>query len=687
MNKSNWWNKHARIIQTNLRVTDIFDPEELTDQIRAMYADVLVINVGGIYAWYPTKIPYHTLNPFLPEGRDLIKELSEACQRKNIRLVARCDFSKAEDKTFLEHPEWFIRLPDHKPQIVGMERPGNWPLLMSTCPNSGYQNEEVAFPVLREMLSHYPLDGIFINSMFYAPCQCKTCRDLYRNEYGKELPVNPADCEPSWFDFNIKRSLESNRKVIKDINPEVAFFDRFGLQENKFDPAQIYKQTGWWFTKSDDFDCLFENPPDVLHSETHDGLCSGVSQLSYSWMPAASTNLGLFLCKYGPPVDIAHTAPGLLWRHVNLPPAEHAFWISQIPANGGSVWHSMSGIPATQNDKRVNDTITWFNKKAIKSTEWMSNAVSAAQVALAWNGDSGHSWVEVLTENQIPYRLFVAKHISEQALFEFTTVIFPEKTKWDTEMIRKCTAYVQQGGRLLLEGEIPDELQRMAGTKIIGHSEQLLTAYTRFEDVKLQAGLEEMEILPFSGEVVYCKAGNDTAVLCTLVPPFSPPNGAGSPPERAVIPVEKTNIPMAVLRRCFEGQVMHIPFSLGALVSKTHMEEHYRFAYNVLDILLSDKKIFEFTRFPGVQFTAFHSKNTYILHFINGVGARPLRKTVPLKDMCVAVVLPAEAENVRVTSVLQDKALSLKLENGKAFINFDLDETWEIIVLRWGGEE
>ena len=692
MDKFKWWHKPSRIIQTNLTVTDAdLDPAALAQQLEEMNATGLVINGGGIYAWYPTQIPYHTVNPFLREGFDLLGEVVEACHRRHIRVIARCDFSKATDTTYLEKPEWFIRLPaseGHRPQIVGVERPGNWPLLMSTCPNAGYQREAVAFPVLEELLTRYVLDGIFINSMFYAPCQCDVCKGLYRERYGCELPESPADCEPDWFDYNINRSLAANKAVMRRVNPAAAFFHRYMLWEEKLtakqDAAALYHQTGWWFPSPGDYDVFYDDPPDVLHAETHDSLSNGATSLGHSWTPAANTNLGLFLDPNVQPVDIVHTAPGLLWRHVGLPPAEHRFWLSQVLANGGNIWHSLSGLPDRQRDRRLVRTISEFNKQAEISAGLMKGATNAAQIAILWNHYAGHGWIEILTGNQIPYQILVnnPSHIDAETLRRYRIVILPENTRWTPELTTLCASYVEQGGCLMLEGgeETPPEL---TGAQVIGHSEEMRTAYFRMESQCPRDGLEGMDILPFAGRLYYTRPEADVETLCTLVPPFSPPMGAGSPPERAVLPVERTEIPVVTLRRHGMGNVIHLPFAMHHLVDVYRLEEHYRFAANLFFRLLGDNRKFVLDRIPGVQFTAFEGNGCYLFHLVNGVGERPMRQTVPLTGLSLHVSLPAGAKDIKARSVFGNRQVPCRQVDGQTILSFDLPDTWEIIQLEW----
>ena len=85
MNTNNWWKNPTRIIQTNLQIkdTDKIKPYKLAEQIKELGANTLVYNVGGIYAWYESKIKYHFNNPYLPEDTDLLKKVIDACHKKH----------------------------------------------------------------------------------------------------------------------------------------------------------------------------------------------------------------------------------------------------------------------------------------------------------------------------------------------------------------------------------------------------------------------------------------------------------------------------------------------------------------------------------------------------------------------------------------------------------------------------
>ena len=86
-----WWKKPLRVIQPNLQVrdTDQIIPTRLAEQMEASGANAIVFNVGGIYGCYPTKVPYHTQNPYLPETFDLLKEVISECHKRDIKVIVR----------------------------------------------------------------------------------------------------------------------------------------------------------------------------------------------------------------------------------------------------------------------------------------------------------------------------------------------------------------------------------------------------------------------------------------------------------------------------------------------------------------------------------------------------------------------------------------------------------------------
>ena len=138
-----WWiTEPVRWVQTNLRETDAaLDPHRLVEQLAAMRANVVLMGMGGIAAYYPTHTEFHYPSPYLPAGRDMFGDVLREAHARGIRVVGRFDFSKTQKAVYDAHPEWFFRRSDGEPVIYNG--------LYSTCINGGYYREQ-AMKILAE---------------------------------------------------------------------------------------------------------------------------------------------------------------------------------------------------------------------------------------------------------------------------------------------------------------------------------------------------------------------------------------------------------------------------------------------------------------------------------------------------------------------------------------------------------
>ena len=82
--------------QLNLNERDplTLDVEAWMDYWASLKVNAILINGGGIVAFYPTKIPYQHRSEFLGT-RDLFGELAAAARKRSIRIVARMDCNYA----------------------------------------------------------------------------------------------------------------------------------------------------------------------------------------------------------------------------------------------------------------------------------------------------------------------------------------------------------------------------------------------------------------------------------------------------------------------------------------------------------------------------------------------------------------------------------------------------------------
>ncbi|MFO7828799.1 MAG: hypothetical protein R6V23_09285, partial [Bacteroidales bacterium] len=106
-----WWEKNnLRMIQTNLPAAEsALNPDSLLADLIEYSANTLLINAGGIMAFYPTKLPFHYKNPYV-KG-DMLGRVISLCHENGIRVIVRFDFSRIHKSFFEEHPDWFYLSP------------------------------------------------------------------------------------------------------------------------------------------------------------------------------------------------------------------------------------------------------------------------------------------------------------------------------------------------------------------------------------------------------------------------------------------------------------------------------------------------------------------------------------------------------------------------------------------------
>ena len=83
-----WWMQQQRMLQTNLREIDAtMDLDRYVQDVKDFGANVVLFNVGGIVANYPTDLEFHWRNTFM-EG-DMTGEVVRRLHAEGIRIIGR----------------------------------------------------------------------------------------------------------------------------------------------------------------------------------------------------------------------------------------------------------------------------------------------------------------------------------------------------------------------------------------------------------------------------------------------------------------------------------------------------------------------------------------------------------------------------------------------------------------------
>jgi len=189
-----------------------FDAEVFTDRIKQCGVDQLTFharcNMG--MAYYDTKIGIR--HPSLKY--DLFGKLAEACQRKNINLIAYLNggISSAEGAL---HREWTTLYFDGREY----REPRYTPFVRTMCYNTPYRDHLIA--MIEEIAHNYTVSGFFIDCMVGYPCVCPICIKEMKE---KGIDWTKEEEVVKFSEFSAIRLARDIVKAARAINPNFQFY-------------------------------------------------------------------------------------------------------------------------------------------------------------------------------------------------------------------------------------------------------------------------------------------------------------------------------------------------------------------------------------------------------------------------------------------------------------------------------
>jgi hypothetical protein len=432
---------------------------------------------------------------------------------------------------------------------------------------------------------------------------------------------------------------------------------------------------------------------DVLSSETRDHFFEGYLEKNPTWWPGMTSRLGGAIFEAVPPIIIVHACTGMPWRHTTLPQHEHHMWLSQVPANGGNLWHTLTGIPNTQYDQRILDEVAAFNRILEEHEGAFADTEIVAPVAVVFSGPSRQmtgndelfGFIEALANHQIPFTFLPAEYVTTERLANLDVVVLPNVCSLSDEAVAALQTFVEGGGGIVAsyETSLFDEQGRRRGTlglsDVLGiqfgghHLRDQACSYMRVEepDHLLLAGIQRTQFI--ANELDMLQVTSEQKVPLTLVPPFGVTAAAGAPPERASIPTKQTEIPLAV---CGERSV-YFPGEMGRLVWKYRLPDHEDLIANAVRAVAPRALPVEVEGPHSLQVSLYRQDNGYVLHLVNATGDRPLQDTIPLHN--VRVTLRTGTGEMRARALIGGSELDCSgIGDGVAF-TVPVVNTWEIV--------
>ena len=626
-----------RWVQTNLRETDAaLDPRKFIGEVAALDANVLLMALGGISAFYPSKVQHHYVSPYIPAGHDTFGEVLAEAHRRGLRIVGRFDFSKTHKDAYDAHPEWFFKKSDGAPAVYNG--------LYQACVNGGWYREK-AVEILTEALARYQVDGLFFN-MFSNPasdysgrplglCHCDNCKRLFRARFGRDLPERPdADYQAFLHDATVTMS-ETIRKLIKSKRPAA------GLVGTSPEIT------------------------DMVFSESN----TAVRRSLPLWPYASSDNVSRARNTYPHKMAINQCMSFLdyPWRFAMVPQAEIRTRLWQNVANGGAAAINVHGT-LEQEDRTALETARPIFAWLKQNQQYYVGQMPAARVLLLGGGGRGFRGSEaahrglfrLLSEEHIPFG--TVDNLAWLGKREVDLVIATGETPKELE------PWVRGGGHLLIASSTAPPFDMGKSVRLWKNPDG---AYFRVRNRAMFPSLQSTGVLFMYGDYLEVEGRGPLT--------FIPPSMYG-PPELVHVDWKDTDAPGLIVRDVGKGTVAWLPWNIGALYYNHSSEAHAGLLRDLCDRLLPHGRQLKTNAHPLVDITLMKQGDRHLLHLVNLSGHSQTAHFPPLAMRDIQVQVKLTARTARAVRAGRD----LPLARAGGYVQFTLPELveYEVVDLR-----
>jgi hypothetical protein len=661
-----WYERARRYGQTNLTEIDpeVCDLDFWRDYWKKTGVQGIIVNAGGIVAYYPSRFTLHYRAARLGD-RDLFGDFVKAGREAGLVILARMDINRAVEELYQERPDWFARKKDGSPFITQ----GRY----QSCLNSGYYREYVP-EILREIIEAYHPDGFTDNSWTGIPrtaiCYCDNCQKSFHNYSGLDLPGEADYRNPAyrrWIEWSYRCRIDN--------------WDLFN---------RVCAEYGGE-------DCLWMGMVNANVVSGHGSFCDlrEVARRSKMFMvdhqgrdgngfEQNSLNGTLLHQLVGwdkiIPESMASYVRGVqAYRRAAAPALELRLWMLEGIAGGLSPWwHIVGGV---QEDQRIFEAalpvLQWhrryepylFNRQPVANVgalwsqanvEFSSGLWGREQVEQSWRGIN-----MALTRAGIPWLPINTADLAEQSQ-GMDLLILPETALLTEADEAALEDFAARGGSLLVLGAAgvlgPGGERRRSsrlegllglrlsageheGTKPPGSWENpVFHNYLRIEDPAhpVFAPFTETATLPLGGVAreLSPAGGNRLKVLATLIPsfPIYPPEFAWTGTPRTDKPV-LTEYPLPG-----GGKGIYAAWDLDAVYGRAALPDHGDLLGGLVTYLLGEKIPVKVDAEAYIDCKVYRQKDRLIVHLVNpnhtGFDQGYAEKNLPVGPVKLRFQLP-----------------------------------------------
>jgi len=658
-----WYRLPLCILQTVLRETDArnYDAAAVVSYMKKTGYNTLIVNAGGIVDFFQNPLPAANLDPFMND-RDILREITTACRAAGLRVMARVDFRGVEERVFRQHPDWFSMDAAGKPLQLDYTRPR----LYASC-YTGYYRNEHAEEFVRYLLAHYPLDGIWHNSIGWdGICHCPRCRESFLQATGAPVP-EPESASPAALDGYMAWKTSAADKHMARMQATVkAFGDDKAYAAEVF---SMYNPGG-----------RINSGIDLYNARDHFDFMVGVAFPIESTEPTRFAELSYagtvvrFMKSMAPEKEavILYGENGTLHRYIMDPPVDLRIYLWEALAAGGRFWNAnfAGAYPDATSDRRnafnnieacrfVRQHATLLAQHAPVATVgiYYSRPTRLFYRSPSAEGDrfdaAMKGFENVLVEGHIPYDFIPNDQLSPERLRRYRVVVLANVRCLAQPEIDQLSRFVWNGGNLL--ATFATSLNDGDGTAradfgladLFGCSFTGKIADTRQDCYQYILQPKHPLVAPDSGatellfnadRTLLCRPAPDAEVICTHVPEVH-----NQPPEKAWAESWSREFPTVIEHGYGKGRVLYfanqpdqINCDIGHPDARNLLSRGTRLLAGSLPVETSAPESVHIGLTRSLA-----SPGQYILSLVNTTSGpvRPVRRCLPVFDLEVKLHL------------------------------------------------
>ena len=729
MNSEPWYKTTLRWAQTNLVEIDPerYDSQFWKDQWRRTKVQGVIVNAGGIVAYYPSAMPLHHRAIKLGD-KDLYGDIVKAAREEGLKVIARMDSNRVARDFYRTHPDWICLDDTGKPYTQADK--------FVTCINSPYYSEYLP-KIMEEIITRSKPDGFSDNSWPGMSreriCHCPNCSVQFFKFSGLALPKTvdwASENYRRWIRWNYQRRTKMwnfNNKITTAVGGKDCIWS--GMIGGDI----LYNGNRFINLKS-----ILNSTEIVMLDHQRRSLLDGFEQ---------NTEAGKRLHEVGgwdkliPESMPQYQLGAPAFRLASMPASEVRLWSSSAFAGGIQPWWHHIG--ATHEDRRQYATAEPIFNWHEKNQQYLHKREPLADVGLVWSQDNHdfHGQDNANERTLNPYRgaawaldkagiTWLPVHADDvlKAKGRFKVLILANLAAMSDAQIHAVKAHADAGVSVIAtsetslfteDGDRRDDfglqdlfgIHRKNGAKgNIGPISGNIEISDRHTYLRLSPeirknvrgpndetapdanqkrhpifnGLESTDTLPFGGFLPLVDVDKDVSVLSTYIPEFPI-----YPPETSWMRDPKTNLAAITVKEHASGaKLVWFVADIDRCFARDQSFEHALLISNAVQWMLDGKGYVSVHGGHGmISSTLYRQNNRYVLHLNNRLMTTktPGRQNnlIPIGPIEIKVIKPknSNAKEASLKVVGQQVAIRTEEDYFVMTVNEILDH--ELIVIEY----